>query len=234
METQEGSGPAQGKQSESLGSSSDCGDDTVGLYGCHQEGRRGRMDRVQSKRSAQPPEEENETTPLILDAAPLIYLCKVSLAQHLRSLITLYRFFTTQEVYREVYLNGVEKNVFEVEVLKDLFEGGIINILSEEEKDSPLDHKLLRASGLHKGEISVIQSALLLGATAIIDDKRARNVAKSMKVNLGGTVSIVIELVKIKAISKSEAKEAVSRMVSEGWYCSAKDYIFMMKAIDDA
>ena len=136
-------------------------------------------------------------------------------------------------MYGEVYLNGLEKQVPELESLKGLFESGVIYVLPESNNVTE-DLELFNESGLHKGEITIVQMALSLHATAIIDDKRARNVAKLMGVNLGGTVSIIIEFVRMKEISKSEAKEAVTKMVNEGWYCSTRDFVLMMRAIDTA
>ena len=52
---------------------------------------------------------------------------------------------------------------------------------------------LSRSSGIHPGEVSVISFALELGATAILDDRRARQVARVLGVRLSGTPGIVIE-----------------------------------------
>ncbi|MHB1907818.1 MAG: hypothetical protein ACYCQJ_02970 [Nitrososphaerales archaeon] len=189
------------------------------------------MGRVQSKRRSA----RSKTSTLILDAAPLIYLCKSGIAKHLDALATQYSLFTTREVYEEVYVRGLEKHVEEAHLLKELFQGddSLVKVLPHESKAKQKHDWDLNQSGLHRGEITIIESALSLGATAIIDDKRARNVARTMGVNLGGTVSLVLEITRMKVISKSKAKEAIAEMIGKGWYCSTKDYVLMMKAIDD-
>ncbi|MGA2875209.1 MAG: DUF3368 domain-containing protein [Nitrososphaerales archaeon] len=193
------------------------------------------MGRVQSRGRASP-----ETPTLVLNATPLIYLCKSGLARHLRALAVHYRLCTTREVYQEVYVKGMQKSVSEMDSLKELFEDNLVELLPEEqqrETNPKSDGKileLLKGSGLHTGEITVIQTAISLGGTAIVDDKRARNVARFIGVNLSGTANIVVALVKHGIIDKSEAKEGINRMIDEGWYCSTKDYVNIINSIEKA
>ena len=197
------------------------------------------MGRVQSKRSTSFKKKKKKET-LIFDARPLIYLCKVNLARHLHVLVSDFQLLTTQEVYDEVYTSGLQRGKpAEVQRLKELFDTDIVDIVTFSSSSSSLNKveegNELKTYGIHTGEITIIQAALSLGATAILGDKRARLVARSMGVDLGGTVTVIIEVVKREAISKSAAKEAINSMINEkGWYCSAKDYILMMEAIDSA
>lgn len=191
------------------------------------------MGRVQSRRSAR-----SKKTTLILDATPLIYLCKSNLAKYLKVLADDYKLCTTPEVYQEVYTKGLQKQVAEIEALKDLFQGGLVQVLPERREEINPENvnkfESLKSSGLHMGEVTIIRAAISIGGTAIMDDKRARSVARSVGVDLAGTVNLVVELVKLKAISKSVAKEGIKRMINEGWYCSTKDYIQMMDAIESS
>lgn len=178
------------------------------------------MGRVQSERPA-----GSKKLSLIFDATPIIYLCKVNLAKHLVSLGNHYRICTTREVYKEVNVHGLQES--ESAELTELFEGGI-EVLESKGKV----RALLKSSGLPEGEIAVLDKAKSLGGTAIVDDKRARVVGKAIGVSLAGTVTIIMEFVKLGLISKDEAKYSVGRMIEEGWYCSAKDYMRMIEAVE--
>jgi len=117
--------------------------------------------------------------------------------------------------------------------LKVLFSDGVVEVLTTEfgKKQAPAND-LFKSSGLHPGEIAVLRAADSLGGTAVIDDKRARTVGEAIGLDLSGTVTIIIEFVRLKLISKSEAKEGIDKMVNEGWYCGAKDYVQMIRAIN--
>ncbi|MHB2037079.1 MAG: DUF3368 domain-containing protein [Nitrososphaerales archaeon] len=137
------------------------------------------------------------------------------------------------EVYQEVYVKGMQNSVNEVGELKALFNDGVVEVLTTEfgKKQTPAND-LFKSSGLHAGEIAVLRAADSLGGTAVIDDKRARTVGEAIGLDLSGTVAIIIEFVRLKLISKPEAKESIDKMVNEGWYCSAKDYVQMIRSID--
>ena len=88
--------------------------------------------------------------------------------------------------------------------------------------------------GIESGEAAVISLARKLKAIAVIDDKRARRVAQILGVSLSGTPHVIIQLIKLNILTKPEAKQAVDRILKEGWYCSAKDYSEIISAIERA
>ena len=90
----------------------------------------------------------------------------------------------------------------------------------------------LRDSGVHRGEATVISVARRLNATAVMDDRRARHVARAIGVRLSGTPHIIIRLIEQRVISKHEGMRAVERVIEEGWYCSAKTYSEIINAIE--
>jgi len=166
---------------------------------------------------------------LVFNATPLIYLNKVGLADKL-SLLP-YRLITTHTVYYEIVVRGVEKQVEEAKHLRTLFDSLIIEVV--EQADEEVVEKL-RNSGIHNGEATVISLADRLNTTAIIDDKRARHVARTLGIRLSGTPHIIIQLVKQGVITKQEARQAVDKMIEQGWYCSAKSYSKIVSAIEKA
>jgi len=169
----------------------------------------------------------------VLDATPLIYLCKAGLAGKVAELNPSFTLVTSQEVYDEVYVKGVERSVSEAGALKELFDRGVVKVEPRKEGSKKVDD-FARSSGIHSGEASVISLALAMGATAIIDDKRARQVARVTGARLSGTPGILIELVRRGIASDEEATLALAKMVDEGWYCSAKVFSTITKAIEEA
>lgn len=164
---------------------------------------------------------------LVLDSTPLIYLAKARLIGKLGSLP--FRLMASKEVYLEVVVKGVERQVGEAGELRNAFDSQIVEVV--EHRDDDIIRKL-RRSGIHLGEASVISLAHRLKATVIIDDKRARHIAKTLGLKLSGTPHIIIQLVKHGVITKQEARRAVDKIVKEGWYCSAKNYSEIINAIE--
>jgi predicted nucleic acid-binding protein len=134
-------------------------------------------------------------------------------------------------VYNEVVVRGVEKQVEEANRLKSLFDSHIMEVVREVDEEVV---EKLRNSGIHHGEATVISLTHSVNATAIIDDKRARHVARTLGIRLSGTPHIIIQLVKGDAITKQEARQAIDKMIEQGWYCSAKSYSEIINAIEKA
>jgi predicted nucleic acid-binding protein len=170
----------------------------------------------------------------VLNASPIIYICKAGLADKLRELKSSFKLLTTREVYEEVYLKGIERGVSEADMLKELFEGGLIELGTSKGGSSKAKSLLESSAGIHTGEVSAILLALELEATAIMDDKRARRVAKILGVRLSGTPALIIEMVRRNIISKKDAKRAFKKIIEEGWYCSARVFSKILKAVEEA
>ncbi len=183
------------------------------------------MDRVRRQR--------NTERVLVLNASPIIYLCKSGLASKLTHLRPSFRLVTTTDVYEEVYTRGIEKQVSETKILKGLFERGVIQVATQKIDSKIGIYKEVYSSGIHEGEISVISLALELEAAAVIDDKRARQVARVLGVKVSGTPAVIIELVRSRMITKHEAKRGIEKMVREGWYCSAAVFSEIIRTIDE-
>jgi len=131
-----------------------------------------------------------------------------------------------------VYAKGVGKSANEVAALEELFDGGLIEVAGRTKRPGPAKG-LTDESGIHPGEESVLSLALRSHATAIVDDRRARQVARALGIRLSGTPGVIIELVKRRVISNGEARDALETMVDEGWYCSAKLFSVLLRAIDE-
>jgi len=127
-------------------------------------------------------------------------------------------------------VRGVEKQAKEANELRKLFDSHIIEVVEQVDEEVV---ERLRNSGIHYGEATAISLAYKMNATAIIDDKRARHIAKTLGIKLSSTPHIIIQLIKQGAITKQEAKRVMDKIVEEGWYCSAKNYSEIIKAIEE-
>ncbi len=170
---------------------------------------------------------------LILNATPLIYLTKIGLAKKLR--FVTYQLVTTEAVYREVVEEGLRKGASEAQELKDLFKAGVITIKkADEHKDDNDVLQGLKGSGIHLGEESVISLALELQSVVVMDDQRARQVAKILGVKVTGTLHLILHMVGQNLLTRNDAKRAIGMMVDEGWRCGASHYSAILKLIDSA
>lgn len=166
---------------------------------------------------------------LVFSSTPLICLTRAGLADKLSHL--LFELATTRTVYDEVMAKGAEKQVEEASELRELFDSRIIEVVGQTDEETV---EKLRDSGIHLGEATVISLAYKLNAVAIIDDRRAGHIARTLGIGLSSTPHIIIQLVKQRIIAKQEARQAIDRIVEEGWYCSAKSYSEMIEALERA
>ena len=155
---------------------------------------------------------------IILNATPLIYIAKVGLAKKITLLP--YRICTTDAVYDEVVVKGSASGAHEVAELRELFAMGKLHRIN------PKEHGIrnLEGSGIQHGEATIIALALERKAKAVIDDKRARHVARVLGADLIGTPHVIAYLVAHGIVSRQEAMSKVDEMINEGWRCSAKHY----------
>jgi predicted nucleic acid-binding protein len=85
---------------------------------------------------------------------------------------------------------------------------------------------------LHKGETTVIVLAQELAAQRIIlDDKRARQVAKAEGLPLIGTVGVILLAYRLGRRSKPEAKDILDRLYQGTAYISANLYHAAVEAL---
>ncbi len=170
---------------------------------------------------------------LILNATPLIYLAKVGLAEKLR--FVTYQLVTTEAVYKEVVEEGIRKGAGEAQGLRDLFKAGVIKIeKANARKDYNNVLQELKGSGIHLGEESVIALALELQSIVVMDDQRARQVAKILGVKVTGTPHLILHMVSQKLLTRRDAKKAIDVMVEKGWRCGPSHYSRILKLVDKA
>jgi len=165
----------------------------------------------------------------IINASPLIFLGKIGV---LRLLPKLFDVCLTTCIVKEEVLKP--KNVPEYLILEESFSEWL-------KVQEPLNHvlrKKLVLLELHEGEASVIALAKELQEkgeknVVIIDDLAAREIARTLSLQVTGTIGIILKTLHNKLISKLEAKNSLKVLIEEtSFRISAVLYIKVLKEID--
>lgn len=93
---------------------------------------------------------------------------------------------------------------------------------------------LSRVPELHPTDAEVLTLAREVKGTAIVDDRIAREVARTYGIEHGGTVFVLALLIARGSITKRAARTALDDMIGFGWRCSAEQYSRMVKMIEEA
>ncbi|MBI4439710.1 DUF3368 domain-containing protein [Candidatus Woesearchaeota archaeon] len=150
----------------------------------------------------------------VLDASALIYLGKVRLLGHISKIKG--KKLIPAAVYGEVVLRGFERREPEAGYIDGLIKKNILIVAKPK--------KLVQIPSLSRADNEVLSLAGEMGATAIIDEIYARDIAESMGIEKHGSIWLVIALLKQKAISRNEAKKCIDGMIAHGFYLSIEMY----------
>jgi len=165
---------------------------------------------------------------LVFNSTPLIYLSKVGLCGIIEVLPE--KKLTSSLVRVEVVDKGKQKGVPDAIALERLFEGGVFTVCAP--KDRVFLSRLSRTRGLHAADAQVLALAKEYDGVAVVDDEVARKTAKIYKVSYVGTLYVLARAVVLGALSREQAKAAVTDMVSAGWRCNVETYAKILELID--
>jgi len=165
----------------------------------------------------------------VLNATPVIYLAKTDRIQLLKELEICC--VLPNAVYEEVVKKGKEQGEADALKVDNCVENDVL--IMKEAPKTPLSKKLDKTDWLDKGEHAVLVIAEESDAKAILDDKYGRQIAEAEDINYGGTIHILIQLVKEDVLKPSDMKETVDDMIKLGWYCSTELYAEIIKKIDE-
>ena len=146
----------------------------------------------------------------IVNSSPLIYLGKLGLLDLLRQLFD--QVITVDSVKKEV----LDPSASEYAVLYSAFSDWLI--VSEIPKSSILTK--LDDMGLHQGEADAILLAYHTkeqksDSVIVIDDLAARDVARTLGLNVTGTVGIILRASKNGLLTRKESRAKIRYLVEE-------------------
>ncbi|MHA1251580.1 MAG: DUF3368 domain-containing protein [Promethearchaeota archaeon] len=165
----------------------------------------------------------------IINASPLIYLGKIGALEYLPKIFE--KCITTKEVKREV-LN--KREAPEYPILEKCFKDWI-------EVKNPSNQDLIKKleeTMIHYGEASIIALAKELKEQEkeniiIIDDLAAREIARTLNLEITGTIGIIIKILKLNLINSEKAKEYINFLVERtSFRISISLYIKVLDKID--
>ncbi len=154
----------------------------------------------------------------VLDSSPIIYLAKAGLLEKLQ---LLGEFFLAKSVFLET-----------VEKYSDPEEAGYIRKYVEKSIKSPSADYFSVCQGLSKADSESISLAKELSCAVIMDEKKGREIASLNGIENHGTVYLLLQMLKKNLITKEEFKTSLLKMVSEGFYLSAKTYEEIMNKLN--
>ena len=171
----------------------------------------------------------------VANSTPLIYLTKAS-ALHLLS--SVYgEILIPEAVYREVVVAGLEKSYRDAELVEAAIEKGSIRVEKAHSKN--VDRILKLVPMLHRGEAEVLALALYhRPCHVLLDDRIARLVARTLRLEVHGTLYVVMVAATKGFVTVKEALKVLDRLVASGFripvelYLEAKERIRKLKLLE--
>lgn len=142
----------------------------------------------------------------VSNSGPLIHLALVGLLDLVFKLYDV--ILIPQSVYDEIVVKGKEEGHSDAIIL----EQAIINEKIKVEKIKK-ENRNITSSKLHQGEINAILLALQLKVEIILlDDEEARIFARKLKINVKGTLGILIEFLNNSFLELEEAIQYLKKL----------------------
>lgn len=156
---------------------------------------------------------------IVSNASPLIFLAKIEKLQ----LLEKHEIIIPAQVHEEIIKGKLGKE----DAIEELIEKNIIKV--EETKIIPE----LEKQNIGEGEKAAISLAIKKKVDLILlDERKARRIAKFYKLKTRGTIGILIEAYKNKKINKKEFKELMQKLITEGFRISEELLFELLKEID--
>ncbi|MFO8108946.1 MAG: DUF3368 domain-containing protein [Thermoplasmata archaeon] len=165
----------------------------------------------------------------VLNATPVIYLAKAGRIQLLKELDR--RCVIPGSVYEEVVTRGKEQGEIDALKIERCLNNHVLEVM--EAPKTPLSRKLAQIEWLDVGERDVLVIAGDSGAKAILDDKLGRQIAEAEDIDYGGSIYLLIQLVKKGVTLPSDMRDTVDVMIRSGWFCSTELYAEIIKKIHE-
>ncbi len=166
--------------------------------------------------------------PFILNATPIIYLCKIGMANIFKEFSE--EKYTTPKVVEEVINNGKSVGAPDAFLAEKLIQKSIIKV--KEPKNADFIDRLSRIPDFHQAEIQVLALAKEINGIAIVDESIAREVARIYNIQAHGTAYLLLRLLYRRKLSKKQVKEAIDKKISAGWRLTAEEYAKLTKELE--
>lgn len=154
---------------------------------------------------------------VVSNSSPLIFLAKIDKLDLLKN----HKISIPKQVYEEV-IKGGELGREDAHKIEQLVEKNIVKV--EETETS----KELEKQNIGKGEKAAISLAINKKINLVLlDERKARRIAKFYKLKARGTLGILSEAYKNKKINSKEFKDLIQKLIKEGYRIS-EDLLFQL------
>lgn len=162
----------------------------------------------------------------ISNSGPLIHLAKVGLLH----LIRIYDdVVIPKEVKHEVVDVGKAKGYSDAFLVEKAIKDGWIKVIRVEVDEEFAG--IARVAGLHEAEIGVIYYAYQNRVTALLDEDPARVFARSLGVEVKGSLGLLIEGLRKGLITREEALKGLDKL-ADVMYLSSNVYKLVLREIE--
>ncbi|MFQ6063873.1 MAG: DUF3368 domain-containing protein [Candidatus Bathyarchaeia archaeon] len=166
--------------------------------------------------------------PFILNATPIIYLCKIGLSKIFTEFSE--EKYTTPKVFEEVVDRGKISGARDAFIAEELIQQSMITV--KDPSNVGFIRRLSRIPDLHPAEIQVLALAKELEGIAIIDESIAREVARIYNIETHGTAYLLLRLLRRGRLSKKQTRRAIDEMITAGWRLTAEEYAKLTKELE--
>ena len=143
----------------------------------------------------------------VSNASPLIFLAKIEKLD----LLNIHEIIIPKQVYEEIS-KGAEAGKEDAQKIQALVEKNIFKIEEAE------INKEIEKHSIGIGEKATISLAINKKIdTVLLDERKARRIAKFYNLNPKGTLGILINACNSNQITKKELKESIKKLVEEGY-----------------
>ena len=171
--------------------------------------------------------------PLVFDATPLIYLARADRLVPVARLAD--ECLVPEPVYDEVVTEGLDAGYPDARRIEAVVEADHLSV--REMPESDFADRLQRNDGLSDADVAVLAVAAATDGTAIMDERRGRQVARVEETPVHGTAFLVLALLRDDVLDRQETLGTVDEMLDAGWHCSTDLYARSrerIEALDDA
>lgn len=156
---------------------------------------------------------------IVSNTSPLIYISKISKLTFLKEKFD--RVIISEKVYEEI-TKGREFSVEVEKIEKAMKEGWIEKIKARNKRKS--NELKVAFPNLGEGEIESILISEEKNLPLLLDDSAARRIGESLRINVHGTLFVILKAFENKLISKEEAIKLIDKLVEEGFRISVELY----------
>jgi predicted nucleic acid-binding protein len=166
--------------------------------------------------------------PLVIDATPIIYLCKIGLSRIFGDLPE--EKYTIPKVVEEVIDKGKILGAPDALVAEELIQRAIIRV--REPARAGFLALLSTLPNLHEAEAQVLALAKELEGIAIVDESWAREVSRLYNIEAHGTAYLLLRLMYRGRLSTNQVRDAIDDMMSAGWRLTAEEYAKLARELE--